>query len=95
MNRSADVARSFCLVPVKRGDPFSCVHPTSINSLGREALEKEEREDKSRESASRPLVFWLLGRGGRTTRETRKASGGGLVASQTAERRKLTTNMPD
>lgn len=57
MNRSADVARSFCLVPVKRGDPFSCVHPTSINSLGKEALEEEEREDKCRESASRPLVF--------------------------------------
>lgn len=59
MNRSADVARSFCLVPVKGGDPFSCVHPTSINSLGKEALEEEEREDKCRESAYRPLVFYF------------------------------------
>lgn len=57
MNRSADVAKSFCLVPVKGGDPFSCVHPTSINSLGKEVLEEAEREDKCRESASRPLVF--------------------------------------
>lgn len=57
VNRSADVARSFCLVPVKGGDPFSCVHPTSINSLGKEALEEEEREDKCRESASRRLFF--------------------------------------
>lgn len=59
MNRSADVAISFCLVPVKGGDPFSCVHPTSINSLGKEALEEEKREDKCRESAYRPLVFYI------------------------------------
>lgn len=84
VNHSADVARSFCLVPVKRGDPFSCVHPTSINSLGKAALEAEEREDKCRESASRLLVFGFLGRGVRTAAETRRASEGGAKGATAA-----------
>lgn len=66
MNRSADVARTFCLIPVKRGDPFSCVHPTSINSLGKEAMVEEELEDK----CISPACFWLFSVGGGRTAES-------------------------
>lgn len=80
----------------KGGDPFSCASPISINSLGKEDLEREGGHDKCRESASRLVVFgfgpcerqqdtvWGACRGRTECR-----------APQTTERRKLTTNMPD
>lgn len=85
---------------LQRGDPFSCVNPISINSLG-----KEEGGDIM--SEEKVHLFWLFlwpifgfvhvgdSKKHRGEKATECRCRPGCRASQTAARRNLTTNMPD